>query len=110
MSKDDVDEYARAFSRAGRMRAGFELYRAFRKDEQDLKNNLAQHGKLTIPVLATGGEHSLFTSLIEGMTAEVALQHDFGSVTESAHWVMDENAKGLFELVSCFLKKHLDFK
>lgn len=108
MSKNDVDEYARAFSRAGRMRAGFELYRAFRRDEQDVKVNLTEVGKLRIPVMATGGEHSLFTSLIEGMAAEVAQQYDFGSVSDSAHWVLEENANGLFELVSWFLKKHFD--
>ncbi|TIB95804.1 alpha/beta-hydrolase [Wallemia mellicola] len=108
MSKDDVDEYVRAFSRVGRMRAGFELYRAFRRDEQDVKANLAEFGKLSIPVLATGGEHSLFTTLIEGMAAEVAYQYDFGRVRDSAHWVSEENANGLFDLVSWFLKKHLD--
>lgn len=42
------------------------------------------------------------------MAAEVAQQYDFGSVSDSAHWVLEENANGLFELVSWFLKKHFD--
>lgn len=55
--------YHNAFARSGRMRAGFELYRAFQQDDADVKASVAQHGKIATPVLATGGEHSAFTKV-----------------------------------------------
>lgn len=57
LSTDDVDEYASAFEGWDRMRAGFELYRAFLQDCKDVRNAVAK-GKLTCPVLATGGDQS----------------------------------------------------
>ena len=42
------------------MKAGFEVYRAFRRDCDDVKQNIEKYGKLgrDIPVLASGGEKS----------------------------------------------------
>lgn len=42
------------------MKAGFEVYRAFRKDCEDVRQNIAQYGKLgkDISVLASGGAKS----------------------------------------------------
>jgi len=42
------------------MKAGFEIYRAFRQDCQDVQSNIKRHGKLpsSIPVLASGGAES----------------------------------------------------
>lgn len=45
------------------MKAGFELYRAFRTDDDDIKAMLSSGGKLQCPVLATGGDKSLFTGV-----------------------------------------------
>lgn len=55
--------YIDSFSRAGRMTAGFELYRAFRKDDEDIKKILEEKGKIICPVLATGGAQSLLTQV-----------------------------------------------
>ena len=54
------------------MRAGFELYRAFDQDAEDNRAALAAAGKLTIPVLAVGGEKSTSGALVEAMMREVA--------------------------------------
>lgn len=62
------------------MRAGFEVYRAFIQDCADVKQNVAEHGKLTIPVLASGGADSAFTAvnfhlLPSGMSNTDCLHH-----------------------------------
>jgi hypothetical protein len=42
------------------MKAGFEVYRAFRKDCEDVKREIRERGKLGegLPVMASGGEKS----------------------------------------------------
>lgn len=57
-SATDVDVYASAYSAPGAMRAGFEVYRAFEQDARDNRAALEAGGKLTVPVLAVGGERS----------------------------------------------------
>src|SRR6478735_4258766 len=71
-SATDVDEYAKAYSAPGAMRAGFELYRAFDQDAEDNRAALQVNGKLDVPVLAIGGEISTTGRLMEEMLREVA--------------------------------------
>jgi pimeloyl-ACP methyl ester carboxylesterase len=65
----DLDVYASAYEAPGAMRAGFELYRAF---DEDARHNREAREKLTIPVLALGGEISTTGPLMEEMAREVA--------------------------------------
>lgn len=61
MTPSDVQVYVSAFKKAGKMHAGFELYRAFETDHVEMKNALAITGRLKMPVLSTGGKESVFT-------------------------------------------------
>jgi pimeloyl-ACP methyl ester carboxylesterase len=72
------------------MRAGFELYRAFDQDAEDNRAALAAAGKLTIPVLAVGGEKSTSGALVEAMMREVAEDVTSVIVAGTAHWVPEE--------------------
>lgn len=54
------------------MRAGFEVYRAFLKDAEDLRANVKEHGKSSVATLATGGEHSRFTPFIAEQARDFA--------------------------------------
>lgn len=47
------------------MRAGFEVYRAFRQDDEDVKSLLQKYGKYPSPVLATGGDAGEFVNVSE---------------------------------------------
>jgi hypothetical protein len=60
LTPSDQAEYTKAFSAPGRMKAGFEVYRAFRKDCRDVQREIEERGKLgrKVPVLASGGEKS----------------------------------------------------
>ena len=64
----DLD--ASSFESAGAMRAGFEVYRAFSQDHETMKAKLSA-GKLSLPILATGGEHSIMTDV--GSTISVTI-------------------------------------
>lgn len=65
LSGDDLEVYTKAFTGYDRMRAGFEVYRAFLQDRDDVRNDIKQNGKLgaNVPVLASGGTKSKFTEV-----------------------------------------------
>jgi pimeloyl-ACP methyl ester carboxylesterase len=98
----DLDVYVSAYSAAGAMRAGFELYRAFDQDAADNRAALARNGKLTVPVLAMGGEISTSGSVVEEMMREVAENVTGVRVPRTAHWVPEENP-------DAFVRAVLDF-
>ena len=68
----DLDRYASAYSAAGALRAGFELYRTFDQDIGDAREALRDGGKLTLPVLAVWGALSNTGQGVEEMMREVA--------------------------------------
>jgi pimeloyl-ACP methyl ester carboxylesterase len=102
ITDDDLDLYASAYSAPGAMRAGFELYRAFDQDAADNRAALARNGKLTVPVLAVGGEISTSGSVVEEMMREVADDVTGIRVPRTAHWVPEENP-------DAFVRALLDF-
>ncbi|CEH15599.1 Soluble epoxide hydrolase [Ceraceosorus bombacis] len=104
LTSSDREHYTHAFARAGRMQAGFEVYRAFQKDDQDIKENIASLGKANLPFLATGGEHSVFTKHIQSMAEELSNDVTYKPISDSMHWVPEENPKELITTVVDFLK------
>jgi pimeloyl-ACP methyl ester carboxylesterase len=103
IADDELNIYAAAYSAPGALRAGLELYRAFDRDIKDNRRWLAEHGKLTIPVLAVGGEASTTGPFMAEMMQEVA-----GNVTElrvpkAAHWIAEENPQALADGLIGFL-------
>jgi pimeloyl-ACP methyl ester carboxylesterase len=91
----DLDIYASAYSAPGAMRAGFEVYRTFDQDAHDNRAALERNGKLTIPVLAVGGEISTSGPLVEEMMREVAEDVTGVIVPRTAHWIPEENPDAL---------------
>jgi pimeloyl-ACP methyl ester carboxylesterase len=91
----DLDLYASAYSAPGAMRAGFEVYRSFDQDAADNRATLERHGKLTIPVLAVGGEISTTGPLVEEMMREVAEDVTGVIVARTAHWIPEESPDAL---------------
>jgi pimeloyl-ACP methyl ester carboxylesterase len=95
--------YARLYARPGAMHAGFEQFKAFDQDAIDDKAFLAK-GKLTMPVLALGGEKSFGPTMAVVMRA-AAMNVQEGIVPNSGHWVMEENPSATIALVTAFLAK-----
>lgn len=93
--------YATLYARPGAMRAGFAQFAAFDQDAVDNKAFLAK-GKLTIPVLAIGGEKSFGLGMAEVM--KFAAENVQGAVVPgSGHWIMEENPAATVALVRSFL-------
>ena len=95
--------YAAIYAKPGRMHAGFEQFRAFDQDAIDNKAFMAQ-GKLTMPVLAVGGDHSFGPKMAEVMRF-AASNVTQGIVPNSGHWIMEENPEATIALVTDFLSK-----
>lgn len=79
--------YAELYARPNAMHDAFAQFRAIRKDAED--NKLAMETKLTMPVLAIGGEKSF------GANEAIVMRNAASNVTElvvpgAGHWLMEE--------------------
>jgi len=102
---DKVDEstrahYAKLYAAPGAMQAAFNQFGAFRKDADD--NAEAVKTRLTMPVLAIGGEKSF------GATEAVVMRNAATDVTEkvipnAGHWLMEEAPDAIVESVLAFV-------
>src|SRR5271155_270539 len=97
------EHYAALYARPGAMHAGFEQFKAFDQDAIDNKALVAK-GKLTMPVLALGGEKS-FGPMMATVMRAAATNVTQGIVPNSGHWIMEENPTATIDLVTSFLSK-----
>jgi pimeloyl-ACP methyl ester carboxylesterase len=95
--------YARLYARAGAMHSAFNQFAAFTQDAADNKA-FAANGKLTMPVLALGGDHSFRTQMADIMHL-VATDVTGGVIAKSGHWVMEEQPKQTTAAIVDFIKK-----
>jgi pimeloyl-ACP methyl ester carboxylesterase len=96
--------YAALYARPRAMHDAFEQFGAFNQDAIDNKELLAKVGKLTMPVLALGGEKSFGAGQADVMRF-VAVNVTMGIVPDSGHWIMDENPRATTALILEFLSK-----
>jgi uncharacterized RmlC-like cupin family protein len=82
------------------MRAGFAQFAAFSQDAKD--NKVFEQKKLTMPVMAVGGEKS-FGSLQAVIMRHVAVNVQEEVVTGSGHWLMEERPAYTVALIRKFL-------
>jgi len=95
--------YAKLYARPHAMHDAFEQFAAFPQDGIDNQALLAK-GKLTMPVLALGGEKSYGTVMADDLK-QVATNVTSGIVPASGHWIMEENPEATTKLVVDFLEK-----
>jgi pimeloyl-ACP methyl ester carboxylesterase len=96
--------YAKLYALPGAMHSGFEQFHAFDQDAKDDQELLAKGGKLTMPVLAVGGEKSFGTTMAAVMRF-AASDVQGAVVPASGHWIMEENPKATVEIVTAFLRQ-----
>jgi pimeloyl-ACP methyl ester carboxylesterase len=96
-----VDEYVRCYSGLGAMRAGFEWYRTMDQDLPAMQE--AARTRLTIPVLALGGDASLGATPANAMRA-VADAVQGGIVERCGHWMPEEQPAETLARLQAFLK------
>ncbi len=85
-SKEDIAEYVRVYSLPGALRAGFQYYRAGL--QEDLENLSSCTRKLTMAVLAWGGER--FLANIVPFWQTVAENVQGGEVQQCGHFIAEE--------------------
>jgi pimeloyl-ACP methyl ester carboxylesterase len=96
--------YAAQYAKPGAMRAGFAHFKAFSQDAQD--NQAFARTKLTMPVLAVGGEKS-FGATEAVVFRAVAVNVREAVVPNSGHWLMEESPTYTVALIRDYLKDPL---
>jgi len=96
----DRAAYTAAYARPGRMRAGWAYFVSFQQAAQDFAQ-LSQT-KLTMPVLAIGGESANGEVLGQQMKL-VATDATMVVLKNTGHWVLEENPKGTIDALMKFL-------
>jgi len=92
--------YAKLYARPGAMKASFAQFQSIRKDAED--NAESVKSKLTMPVLAIGGEKSF------GANEAIVMRNAATNVTElvvpgAGHWLMEEAPAETIKAVQTFL-------
>ena len=93
--------YAAQYAKPGAMRAGFAHFKAFSQDVED--NKVFQRTKLTMPVLAVGGEKS-FGATQAVVMRNVAINVREAVVPNAGHWLMEESPAYTAALIRDYLK------
>jgi pimeloyl-ACP methyl ester carboxylesterase len=93
--------YAELYARPGRMHGGFAQFAAF---DQDVIDNRAAvgRGRLQMPVLAIGGDHSLGATMAHIMRFAADNVHEV-VIKDSGHWLMEEQPKATVATIVDFL-------
>jgi pimeloyl-ACP methyl ester carboxylesterase len=94
--------YAALYAMPGAIRAGFAQFAAFGQDARDNKASLTNR-KLTMPVLAIGGE-AAFGTMMATVMRFAATDVQEAIVPDSGHWIMEENHTATTQLVTDFLR------
>ena len=96
----DREAYIAAYSRPGRMHAGWAYFVSFLQTAKDFEQ-LSQ-SKLTIPVLSIGGDKSLGDALAQQMKL-VASDVTVVVLKDTGHWIMEERPKETMDALVKFL-------
>jgi len=94
--------YAEIYARPLHMHDALETFAAFPQDAKDNQALLAK-GKLGMPVLAIGGDHSYGMKLAAEM-GFAASNVKGQSIANSGHWLMEEQTKATVDAILAFLK------
>ena len=102
-SEESREHYAKLYARPGAMHAGFAQFAAFDQDARDNQSLLAK-GKLTMPVLAIGGEKS-FGPMMATVMRFAASNVEEMTIPQAGHWLMEEQPQATVAAGRAFLEK-----
>jgi pimeloyl-ACP methyl ester carboxylesterase len=98
--------YAELYARPGAIHNAFGgQFEAFSRDAEENKATFAKTGKISIPVLAIGGDKSYGASMKTELEY-VASNVEGGVIQNSGHWIMEEQPEQAIDLILPFLAKH----
>lgn len=93
--------YAALYAKPGRMHAGFLQFAAFDQDAIDNRASLPA-GRLQMPVLAVGGDHSFGATMAFVMRFAADDVHQ-AVIADAGHWLMEEQPKATVAAIRAFL-------
>jgi pimeloyl-ACP methyl ester carboxylesterase len=96
------EHYAALYARPGAMHSGFAQFAAFDQDVIDNRAWLAKGDKLTMPVLAIGGDKS-FGPMMAVVMRAAATNVTEAVIPASGHWIMEEQPKVAVPMITAFL-------
>ncbi|MEO6688909.1 MAG: alpha/beta hydrolase [Dokdonella sp.] len=95
--------YAELYARPGAIHNALGgQFAAFAKDAEENKAQFAKVGKLQMPILAIGGDHSYGTAMKTELES-VATQVQGAVIKDSGHWIMEEQPDQAVALIVPFL-------
>ncbi|MBP2547933.1 pimeloyl-ACP methyl ester carboxylesterase [Neorhizobium galegae] len=94
--------YAKLYARPGAMHSGFAQFAAFDQDAIDNRAWLAKGEKLTMPVLAVGGEKS-FGTMMATVMQPAAVNVQGAVIKASGHWLMEEQPEATVDVIETFI-------
>ncbi len=100
LPESDRKAYTAAYSRAGRMRAGWAYFVSFQQAAKDFAQ--LSPTRLTMPVLSIGGDKSLGDFLAQQMKL-VASDVTAVVLKNTGHWILEENPKETTDALVKFL-------
>jgi pimeloyl-ACP methyl ester carboxylesterase len=96
--------YAALYARPGAMHSAFNQFAAFTQDAIDNKA-FAANGKLSMPVLALGADHSFGTQMADDVRF-VVTDVTGGMISNSGHWVVEEQLQQTTAAIVGFIDKN----
>lgn len=98
--------YAMLYAKPGAIHNAFGgQFEAFARDAEENKALFAKGGKLAMPVLAIGGDHS-YGAAMKTELESVALHVDGAVIADSGHWIMEEQTKRGVDVIVAYLGNH----
>lgn len=79
-------------------------FEAFSRDAVENQALFAKGGKLPMPILAIGGDHS-YGANMKSELESVASHVDGAVITNSGHWIMEEQPKQAVDVIVAYLEK-----
>jgi pimeloyl-ACP methyl ester carboxylesterase len=101
--EESREHYARLYAQPGAMHAGFNQFAAFDQDAIENKTFVA-NGKLSMPVLAVGGEKSFGPTMAVVMRAAATDVQEL-VIPDAGHWLMEEQPAATIAAVRAFLDR-----
>jgi pimeloyl-ACP methyl ester carboxylesterase len=96
--------YAKLYARPGAMHSAFEQFATFNTKDRADNLEFQKKGKLAMPILALGAEKS-FGEQQAAIMREVGSNVEGGIITNSGHWIMEEQPAQTVSKVKAFLDK-----
>ncbi|MDL2403883.1 alpha/beta fold hydrolase [Rhizobium mayense] len=101
-SEEARNHYAELYAKPGRMHAGFSQFAAFDQDAIDNRAFVAK-GRLQMPVLAIGGDHSFGDTMAFIMRFAADDVHQV-VIANSGHWLIEEQPAPTIAAIRTFLQ------